>query len=117
MNGLLHQELTALLQATETLLRCSHPVTSDWEAYSRRRAEIFSRLQVVEGLEQEQKQPPDVQALLEAVLESDRRLICRLEDQISRCREQFSAVAGERKAMRGYAWAAPHTRSMPRCRA
>ncbi len=115
MKSLVHQQLSALHQETEALLRCSDPEINDLEEYGRKRLEIFAHLQSLDSLGREQKEErADLEALLAAVLDSDRRLIFKLHGHMGRCRDELSVLASEKKALKGYAWASRYPSSLSR---
>ncbi len=112
-----YEALMALLKETEALLRCPEPATSDLKEYSRRRSNVFVRLRSLDSLDQEQKKDrAGLDALLRAVLESDRRLISKLKGHMNRCRKELSELASQKQALKGYAWASRHSSPVSRCR-
>jgi hypothetical protein len=100
------KELTALLQETERLLACSEPDTEAWEGYGRVRQETFARIQAAGAAAGDRAA---IEKLVRTVLERDRLLIQKLEEGLSRCRTELSAVAQGRQALRGYLPPRPST--------
>ncbi len=116
MKGPVHETLMALLQETQALLESPRPGTTDLKEYGHRRLNLFACLRSFDSLGRQKNDSADLKALLSAVLESDRRLISKLHDQMHRCRNELSDLAGEKQALKGYAWASRHRSAISRCR-
>ncbi len=101
MSSLILTELMTLLQETDALLACPEPDIDTWETYSRRRQEIFARLQDLFQRET-QGTSPALRDSLRLVLEKDHLLLQQLEVHRSRCRQQLAEVSKAQQALKSY---------------
>jgi hypothetical protein len=103
MPATLSGEVAELLADTRRLLDCAEPNLTDWEDYSRRRNELFQRLQdrspAIEGIDL------DFSALLQlyaAVLENDRLLVLKIRQHLSEISRELEALSDQRRLVNAY---------------
>ena len=103
MDDLFLNELTDLLRETDKLLASADPDTEALTDYSCAREETFARVQAAGFLAADAEgERAALAELINAVLERDRLLMNKLEECLSCCRKELSAVPKARRALNGY---------------
>jgi hypothetical protein len=111
----MHQELAELLDDTSCLLNCPEPPLGAWEAYAKRRDELFCRMQAIAS-EPDFADANALGELLAAVLEKDQLLARKMHGQLSKFRHEIAGVRKKRQALKAYLATSAPPRSLHRAR-
>jgi hypothetical protein len=110
------EELNSLIGGTRDLLECPEPSLQAWAGYSKKRNELFGRLQSLMPFEAaSERDRSKLQGLIATALETDALLKQKMQHHLSNLRHEMVAAGKQRRAFKAYAVISSLRSSIHRC--
>lgn len=95
--------LAGLLEDTQRLLAEAEPTLADWQNYSRRRNDLFQKLQnAPQAVAPGGSEREALARLYSSVLENDRRLMSKIAERLSAIGRELGSLTEQRRAIKAY---------------